>query len=67
MTNANVRSTAPRARPKYSPSQIAAVHQLVEQTNLDDDEIAWSTNVSYMAVKTIRRHCGHRQFDLKSA
>lgn len=55
MSNAGVRSSAPRDRARYSSLQIDAVRELMEQSELDDDEISWALGISYLTVRTQRR------------
>jgi hypothetical protein len=56
MTNCGVRSKAPRELPRYSSLLIATVQELIDQSEMDDDEISWVTNVSYLRVRTLRRN-----------
>lgn len=55
MKAAGVRASAERQRRAYSEREIAAVLDLVAKSDLNDDEIAWETGVSALAVRGLRR------------
>ena len=55
MVNAGVRSRKMARLSHYSDGQLLAVSDLVLQSKLDNDEIAWATGVGYSTVRTMRR------------